>query len=198
MLSGTVRSAQGEPLEGVELMVIGHGWQTRSDAQGRFRLVFGQPGDYTLSTFAEGFLSQQQAFSLSDSGLELHLTLQPFQKELAEVQVRGRRPDGNGIAHLDAVVGTAIYEGKKSEVILLDQLVANKSTGNAREVFGKVAGINVWESDGAGLQLGIGGRGLSPNRTSNFNTRQNGYDIGADALGYPESYYTPPIDALEK
>jgi Fe(3+) dicitrate transport protein len=30
---------------------------------------------------------------------------------------------------------------------------------------------------------------LDPNRTSNFNTRQNGYDISADVLGYPESYY---------
>ncbi|MDQ3048916.1 MAG: TonB-dependent receptor, partial [Bacteroidota bacterium] len=44
----------------------------------------------------------------------------------------------------------------------------------------------------------IGGRGLSPNRVSNFNTRQNGYDISADALGYPESYYTPPSEALER
>ena len=39
---------------------------------------------------------------------------------------------------------------------------------------------------------------MSPNRTSNFNTRQNGYDISADALGYPESYYTPPAQALER
>jgi Fe(3+) dicitrate transport protein len=58
--------------------------------------------------------------------------------------------------------------------------------------------LNIWESDGAGIQLGIGGRGLSPNRVSNFNTRQNGYDISADALGYPESYYTPPAEALER
>jgi Fe(3+) dicitrate transport protein len=34
------------------------------------------------------------------------------------------------------------------------------------------------------VQLGLGGRGLSPNRNSNFNTRQNGYDTAAaDALG---------------
>jgi Fe(3+) dicitrate transport protein len=33
------------------------------------------------------------------------------------------------------------------------------------------------------LWLSIGGRGLDPNRTSNFNTRQNGYDISADVLG---------------
>ncbi len=38
--------------------------------------------------------------------------------------------------------------------------------------------------------------GLDPNRTSNFNVRQNGYDISADALGYPESYYTPPAEAI--
>jgi len=48
------------------------------------------------------------------------------------------------------------------------------------------------------LQLSIGGRGLNPNRTSNFNTRQNGYDISADVLGYPESYYATPTEALEE
>ncbi len=48
------------------------------------------------------------------------------------------------------------------------------------------------------MQLNIGGRGLDPRRTSNFNTRQNGYDISADVLGYPESYYTPPAEALEE
>ena len=48
------------------------------------------------------------------------------------------------------------------------------------------------------MQLSIGGRGLDPNRTANFNTRQNGYDISADVLGYPESYYTPPAEALKE
>ena len=48
-------------------------------------------------------------------------------------------------------------------------------------------------------KLNIGGRGLDPNRTSNFNTRQNGYDMSADVLGYPESYYSPPAQkALEE
>ncbi len=94
--------------------------------------------------------------------------------------------------------GTAIYEAKKSEVIVLSDVTANLATNNSRQIYSKVPGLNIWESDGAGLQLGIGGRGLSPNRTSNFNTRQNGYDISADALGYPESYYTPPAEAVEK
>src|SRR5690606_34569654 len=71
-------------------------------------------------------------------------------------------------------------------------------TNSSRQVYSRVAGLNIFENDASGLQLGIGGRGLDPNRTSNFNVRQNGYDISADALGYPESYYTPPIEAVGK
>jgi Fe(3+) dicitrate transport protein len=94
--------------------------------------------------------------------------------------------------------GTAIYAGKKSDVIVVDDLNANLATNNQRQLFAKVAGLNIFEIDGAGLQMGIGGRGLSPNRMANFNTRQNGYDIAADALGYPESYYTPPSEAIDR
>ncbi|RYZ51342.1 MAG: TonB-dependent receptor, partial [Sphingobacteriales bacterium] len=99
---------------------------------------------------------------------------------------------------MSQVDGMRVTAGKKSEVILLDGLTVNKATNNTRQVYGKVAGLNIFENDGSGLQLSIGGRGLDPNRTSNFNVRQNGYDISADALGYPESYYTPPAEALKK
>ncbi|MEZ4902809.1 MAG: TonB-dependent receptor [Spirosomataceae bacterium] len=101
-----------------------------------------------------------------------------------------------GFTRLRGVENMGIYEGKKSEVIIPEQLVANLATNNARQVYARVAGLNIWENDGAGLQLSIGGRGLDPNRTSNFNVRQNGHDISADALGYPESYYTPPVEAI--
>lgn len=94
--------------------------------------------------------------------------------------------------------GVFIYAGKKTEVIQAQNLPANLATNNARQVFAKVSGLNIWESDCAGLQLGIGGRGLSPNRTTHFNTRQNHYDISADALGYPESYYSPPLQAIDR
>ncbi|MBU6343087.1 MAG: TonB-dependent receptor plug domain-containing protein, partial [Bacteroidetes bacterium] len=120
------------------------------------------------------------------------------QQQLREVTIQQKDANTMGMSRLRAVEGMAIYEGKKSEVVRLDGITANLSTNNARQVFARVAGLNIWESDGAGLQLGIGGRGLSPNRTSNFNTRQNGYDMSADALGYPESYYTPPTEALSR
>jgi Fe(3+) dicitrate transport protein len=119
-------------------------------------------------------------------------------KKLREVVVKSGNDNEFGITRLKQVEGTSIYAGKKSEVIVLSGVNGNTAANNSRQIYSKVAGLNIWESDGAGIQLGIGGRGLSPNRVSNFNTRQNGYDISADALGYPESYYTPPADGLEQ
>jgi len=104
-----------------------------------------------------------------------------------------------GVTRLKDVDGAGIYAGKKSEVIILKDITANTATNNSRQIYSKIAGLNIYENDGgAGIQLAIGGRGLDPNRVSNFNTRQNGYDISADALGYPESYYTPPAEAMDR
>ena len=94
--------------------------------------------------------------------------------------------------------GTSVFAGKKNEVILLDLSMANMASNNARQIYNQIPGLNIYQNDDGGLQLNIGGRGLNPNRTSNFNTRQNGYDISADALGYPESYYTPPAEGLRE
>jgi Fe(3+) dicitrate transport protein len=63
---------------------------------------------------------------------------------------------------------------------------------------GKVPGIHIWESDGSGIQIGIAARGLSPNRSWEFNIRQNGCDIAADPFGYPEAYYNPQMQAVQR
>ena len=102
------------------------------------------------------------------------------------------------IRKLRAIEGVMITQGKKTEAISVESLDANKATNQSRQIYSKIPGINIWESDGAGIQLGLGGRGLNPSRNSNYNTRQNGYDISADALGYPESYYSPPSEAIQE
>ena len=128
----------------------------------------------------------------------LRLPIDSVTQHLKEVVVSGQSDNAFAAGHLRGVENFGIYNGKKTEVITLAEVTANVATNNPRQIYGRVTGLNIWESDGAGLQLGIGGRGLSPNRTANFNTRQNGYDISADALGYPESYYTPPTEALDR
>ena len=90
-----------------------------------------------------------------------------------------------------------IFSGKKNEVIKLNGINANLTTNNAREVFSRVPGVTIWENEGSGIQINIGVRGLSPNRSWELNTRQNGYDISSDVFGYPEAYYNPPLEAVE-
>ena len=71
-------------------------------------------------------------------------------------------------------------------------------TNTMRQVMAKVPGIHIWESDPSGIQIGIAARGLSPNRSWEFNIRQNGYDIAADPFGYPEAYYNPQLQAVQR
>ncbi len=151
-------------------------------------------GTTTNLLFAQQQQSQSPRKTLATTLVSSDSTIRTYRSKSVNVQSEKRRD----MRSMRSVEGAAIYEAKKTELITPDELTANRATNNARQVFAKVAGVNVWESDGAGLQLGIGARGLSPNRTANFNTRQNGSDMSADALGYPESYYTPPVEALER
>ena len=93
---------------------------------------------------------------------------------------------------------TQFLQAKNLIKILLDEKIASTATNNARQIYNKIGGLNIFQNDDAGIQLNIGGRGLNPSRSANFNIRQNGYDISADVLGYPESYYTPSIRSLRR
>jgi Fe(3+) dicitrate transport protein len=115
--------------------------------------------------------------------------------DLGAVEVEAER---NSMGRLPELHGTVLTAGKKNEVVLVTALDADLATNNARQVFAKVPGVTVWENDGSGIQVSIAARGLSPNRSWEFNVRQNGYDICAEAFGYPEAYYSPPMEAVER
>lgn len=118
-------------------------------------------------------------------------------KYLEDVTVVGRNSRSD-YQQMPEVVGTSIYAGKKNALIVLDNVQGNVVTNNMRQVMAKVAGIHIWESDPSGIQIGIAARGLSPNRSWEFNVRQNGYDIAADPFGYPEAYYNPQLQAVQR
>lgn len=90
-----------------------------------------------------------------------------------------------------------LFSGKKNEVLNLSSINGNLTNNNAREIFARIPGVTVWENEGSGLQINLGVRGLSPNRSWELNTRQNGVDMSADVFGYPEAYYNPPLEAVE-
>ncbi len=118
-------------------------------------------------------------------------------KYLPEITIVGRGSKSD-YQQMPEVVGTSIYAGKKNALIVLDNVQGNVVTNNMRQVLAKVPGIHIWESDPSGIQIGIAARGLSPNRSWEFNVRQNGYDISADPFGYPEAYYNPQLQAVQR
>lgn len=121
----------------------------------------------------------------------------PVHKYLTDINLVGRNSKSD-YQQMPEIVGTNIYAGKKNALIVLDNVQGNVVTNTMRQVMAKVPGIHVWESDPSGIQIGIAARGLSPNRSWEFNIRQNGYDIAADPFGYPEAYYNPQLQAVQR
>jgi len=198
-LSGFILSdSTNLPLENVTIFNSDTNEISYTDIEGKFSILINSI-DSEINFFLEGYALLTKLYSPQMSELEnVTLKLIPKIEELNEVVVRGNLKKIFQIKRMEDVDGTRIYAGKKNEVILIDVSMANLASNNARQIYNQIPGLNIYQNDDAGLQLNIGGRGLNPNRTANFNTRQNNYDISADALGYPESYYTPPPEVLKR
>ena len=198
-ISGVILSESTNlPLENVTIFNSDTNEISYSDLDGNFSVSINNI-DSEINFFLEGYNLLTKLYSPESGDLKnIEIKLTPKIEELNEVIVRGNLKKIFQIKRMEDVVGTRIYAGKKNEVILIDVSMANLASNNARQIYNQIPGLNIYQNDDAGLQLNIGGRGLNPNRTANFNTRQNNYDISADALGYPESYYTPPPEGLEE
>ena len=195
-VSGKVVSDKNKGIDKVEIYNEAGGLLVKTNVLGEFQFST-KLKTLLLVVYAENYKVKNVVLS-SENYQNTSIVLNSFTEELSEIQIRARKEKVFELKRLNDVEGTAIYAGKKTEVVLVNQSAAALSTNNARQIFNQVAGLNIYQNDDAGLQLNIGGRGLDPNRTANFNTRQNGYDISADVLGYPESYYTPASEGLDE
>lgn len=195
-IKGVVVSSKGNPIDQVELYNKKGGLLTKTTSDGSFTF-YTENERITIVFYSESFQLKEITVQ-STQASNIRIELNALAEELDEIAIKVRTTKIFELKRLKDVEETAIYAGKKTEVVLVSQSTANLATNNARQIFNQIAGLNIYENDDAGLQLNIGGRGLDPNRTANFNTRQNGYDISADVLGYPESYYTPAAEGLDE
>ncbi len=124
-------------------------------------------------------------------------SLRAAQLEPVIVQARPAAPALR--SSLPDVRGTAIFAGKKTESVQVDSLPLNGSQDISRQLFARIPGANISESASSGFPSnGIGFRGLNPVQSVEMNVRQDGVNIVADLYGYPETYYTPPAEAIER
>lgn len=196
-ISGTVTfSKTNAPVANVKVYDKSTGVIATTDNSGFFEFETSKK-TITLVFFSFEYEVEEVTIQTENTS-KLNITLKDLTQNLSEVEITARKQRVFELKRLNDVEETAIYAGKKTEVVLVEQSMANLASNNARQIYSQVAGLNIYQNDDAGLQLNIGGRGLDPNRTANFNTRQNGYDISADVLGYPESYYTPASEGLSE
>jgi Fe(3+) dicitrate transport protein len=96
---------------------------------------------------------------------------------------------------LPPVIGASIFSGKKTAVLDLDALpriVGN----NYRQALTQTPGLLLAEESTPLVSIGY--RGLNPHRAQFTQVLRDGIPIHADQFGYPEAYYTPPLDTVDR
>ncbi len=96
---------------------------------------------------------------------------------------------------LPAVSGASIFSGKKTAVIDLDAQARNIGS-NYRQALAQTPSLLL--SEESSPLVSIGYRGLNPHRAQFTQVLRDGIPIHADQLGYPEAYYTPPLDTVDR
>lgn len=115
-------------------------------------------GDNLIAFYKDGYVFTEQ--TVSSSQYNVTLVLQKV-IELNEVVIQKEKDKLFALGHLKDIDETAIYAGKKTEVVNIERLTANKGVNNARQIFAQVVGLTINENSDGGLQLNIGGRGLT-------------------------------------
>ena len=180
-------------LSNVEIHEYNNGLITKTNSDGTFTFL-NKKTEIKLAIYTPNYYYQVVNLMSNDTQ---KIYLEPYSINLKEVVIIGQENKFSAI-QLNDIVDNAIFAGKKTNSIIMENIVGDMAANNARHVYNKIGGLNIFQNDDAGLQLNIGGRGLNPGRSANFNIRQNNYDLSADVLGYPESYYTPPAEALKE
>jgi Fe(3+) dicitrate transport protein len=196
-ISGQITSESNDALPGATVVLLGTVRGVETNGKGYYVLKGLKAGQYTVKISFVGYKPSIQEVVIKEAEQkEANFRLNDI-TELQGVSVFAQS-GVKGNTFLPQVNEYTITAGKKNEVIVLDNLQANLAMNNSRQIFSRTPGISVWESDGSGIQLGVASRGLSPNRSWEFNVRMDGYDITPDPMGYPEAYYTPPMEVVDR
>lgn len=198
-IRGSVRDKAGNPVSFASISVDSLPSAVTTDQLGLFLLRKLIPGTHIIRISCVGCETTTQAVVVvAGQTINVKIEMPQAGTTLSAVVVNGVRTI-SGMGRLDEIHDGAIYSGKKTEVILLDSLDANTAQNNPRQVLGRIPGANYSETQGSGFPSnGIGFRGLTPTQSIETNTRQNGYNLAADIYGYSESYYQPPLEAVQR
>ncbi len=116
--------------------------------------------------------------------------------EVEGVVVRGFDVDPVEYPALPDVEGTRINSGKKTSFVKPEEFpeIANNSF---REALATTPGLLVSEEPNSPI-INLGYRGLDSQRSESIQVLKDGLSIKNEQFGFPESHYTPILDAVER
>ena len=129
-------------------------------------------------------------FPLTVFAQDVHKTL-----DAMVVTAESEADETNQQGWLPEVAGASIFSGKKTAVIDTDaqaRIVGN----NYRQALSQTPSLLL--SEESSPLVSIGYRGLNPHRAQFTQVLRDGIPIHADQMGYPEAYYTPPLDTVDR
>lgn len=97
---------------------------------------------------------------------------------------------------LPDVTGERIFSGKRTTVIDLDAF-PKVQANNYRQALALTPGLLFSEETSPLVSLGYRGIG-EPHRSQFLQVLRDGIPIHADPFGYPEAYFTPPLDVVDR
>ncbi|MFT6720821.1 MAG: Fe(3+) dicitrate transport protein, partial [Bdellovibrionota bacterium] len=119
-LTLTIQSRKtNQPLAATEIFAQETGQVYTTGRKGVATIVTESP-TLTLTILATGFSSRQEIITFSQPGQTVTIQMVPLQLDLAAVTVLAEGKKKASLTRLRAVEGTAIYAGKKTEVVRLD------------------------------------------------------------------------------
>ncbi|MEM8892648.1 MAG: carboxypeptidase-like regulatory domain-containing protein, partial [Bacteroidota bacterium] len=116
--SGLVRdSLSKNPLTEVEIYLSKLDKRAKTGPDGRFQFTELSPGNYEVLFFSPSYELKKMILQLTED-TELEIELNEITYEMSEVVIAERREELFALKRLKEVEGTAIYAGKKTEVVL--------------------------------------------------------------------------------
>lgn len=198
-IEGHVTSPEG-PVAQATIRLLDVDRHAATGRDGGYRLDDVAPGSYTLEVSAASFTTFRRPILVRAGVVDtVDVSLNPRVERLRDVEVTATRPAPAAVSTMPDIEDGVLLVGKKTTVLALDSLNVNSTLNVTRQVLGRVPGLTVAETGGQGFPSnGIGFRGLNPTQSTEVNVRQDGINIAADPYGYPEVYFVPPAEALDR
>lgn len=153
---GTVKSASGETLPGVTLLLQETAKGAMTNQQGRYDIKNISPGTYIVQATFLGFQNQEKEITLRNGArLELNFILQEKTEEIDEVTLLGKS------------TSKRVTEQSYTVSAISTEKLYN-STSDAQQVLNRVSGVRIMEDGGLGSDVNFTLNGFSGDQVKFF------------------------------